>query len=124
MVGLMAFLLCPKLSLGWGLLICALAFLWGCWICHITAKALGEGDPSAIVWDEIVGIWCMLLWVPNAWSWQLLAFVLFRFFDMLKPFPIAWFDRHLKGGFGIMLDDLLAALMGLACFFFVRLVLF
>lgn len=113
--GLIVFLLSPRMALGWGLLVCGLAFLLGCWLCDTTARALGEGDPSAIVWDEIVGIWCVLLMVPYQWEWQLLAFALFRLFDMVKPFPIGWFDRHLKGGFGIMLDDIVAAAMSGLC---------
>jgi len=95
--------------LDWGLLIVA-GFFAGIWITAFTATKLRTEDPSAIVWDEIVAFWLVLLMVsPASPTAQIWAFVLFRFFDMVKPPPIRYFDRRLKGGFGIMFDDLVAA---------------
>jgi len=95
--------------LDWGLLIVG-GFFAGIWITGFTAKKLRIDDPSAIVWDEIVAFWLVLLMVtPVTFSGRLWAFLLFRFFDMVKPPPIRYFDRRLKGGFGIMFDDLVAA---------------
>jgi len=93
----------------WGVLIVA-GFVGGIAVCGFTAKRLGVEDPSAIVWDEIVAFWLVLLMVtPATVTGQVWAFVIFRFFDMVKPPPIGYFDRRLKGGFGIMFDDLIAA---------------
>ncbi|WJF89880.1 phosphatidylglycerophosphatase A [Paraburkholderia bonniea] len=93
----------------WGVLI-AVGFFAGIVICGFTAKKLGTDDPSPVVWDEIVAMWLVLLLVsPVSFSGQLGAFLVFRFFDALKPPPIRYFDRKLKGGFGIMFDDLVAA---------------
>ncbi|PYE13616.1 phosphatidylglycerophosphatase A family protein [Paraburkholderia silvatlantica] len=93
----------------WGLLI-FLGFFAGIWITGFTAKKLGTEDPSAIVWDEIVAFWLVLLMItPVDFEGRLWAFVVFRFFDMVKPPPIRYFDRHFKGGLGIMLDDIVAA---------------
>jgi phosphatidylglycerophosphatase A len=93
----------------WGILVIA-GFFGGIAVCAFTANRLGIEDPSAIVWDEIVAFWLVLLMVtPVSFTGQLWAFVLFRFFDMVKPPPIGYFDRRLKGGFGIMFDDLVAA---------------
>jgi phosphatidylglycerophosphatase A len=93
----------------WALLI-VVGFIAGCWITGYTAKKLGTDDPSPVVWDEIVAFWLVLLFVtPETFTGQLWTFVVFRFFDMVKPPPIRYFDRRLKGGFGIMFDDLVAA---------------
>jgi phosphatidylglycerophosphatase A len=93
----------------WGVLIVA-GFLGGIAICGFTAKKLGTDDPSPVVWDEIVAFWLVLLMVtPVTLTGQFAAFIVFRFFDMVKPPPIGYFDRRLKGGFGIMFDDLVAA---------------
>ncbi|MEX3937965.1 phosphatidylglycerophosphatase A [Paraburkholderia sp. BR10937] len=93
----------------WGLLI-FLGFFAGIWITAFTAKKLRTDDPSAIVWDEIVAFWLVLLMItPVDFEGRLWAFVVFRFFDMVKPPPIRYFDRRFKGGLGIMLDDIVAA---------------
>ena len=93
----------------WGILIIA-GFIGGIGICSFTANRLGIDDPSPVVWDEIVAFWLVLLMVtPATFTGQLWAFIVFRFFDMVKPPPIRYFDRRLKGGFGIMFDDLVAA---------------
>ena len=87
----------------------ALVFLAGWWAAAAVAKSSGIEDPAAIVVDEVAAQWLVLLASPRdplAWA---LAFVLFRIFDIWKPWPVRWADRHIHGGFGIMLDDLLAA---------------
>ena len=71
-------------------------------------------DHGGIVWDEFVGIWLVLVLVPFHWAWWLAAFVAFRFFDVAKPWPIGWLDRRVGGGFGIMVDDLIAAIYAVA----------
>lgn len=93
-----------------GLAIAAvLVFLAGWWAAAIVAKASGIEDPGAIVVDEVAAQWLVLLAAPRDPSAWILAFVLFRIFDIWKPWPVRWADRHIHGGFGIMLDDLLAA---------------
>src|SRR5215216_773914 len=82
----------------------------GIFICQKVSQVLGEEDYPGIVWDEIVGYLFTMTAIPLKLQWVLLGFVLFRLFDVLKPWPIAYFDRHIKGGFGIMLDDFLAAI--------------
>ncbi|MCK0509901.1 phosphatidylglycerophosphatase A family protein [Aromatoleum buckelii] len=74
-----------------------------------TGRALGVPDHGAIVWDEIVAFWLVLFFTPANLLWQSLAFVLFRFFDIVKPQPIRWVDSRIKGGLGVMLDDVIAA---------------
>lgn len=91
-------------------IVLVLAFALGVWACGRTARDLGVDDHGAIVWDEIVAFWLVLLFVPGGWLAQLGAFVVFRFFDIVKPPPIRHYDASLKGGFGVMFDDLLAAL--------------
>lgn len=84
-------------------------FVLGCWVCGRTGTQLGKSDHGGMVWDEMVAFWLVLWLTPAGWQAQLIAFVLFRFFDILKPPPIRLFDRRLKNGFGVMWDDLLAA---------------
>lgn len=93
------------------LILTALSFLLGCYLCQKTADDMGVHDHGAIVWDEFVGIWIVLLAVPEInWFWATAAFVAFRFFDILKPYPIRYFDEKWENGFGIMIDDVLAAI--------------
>jgi len=106
-----AWLLAGSLVVGW-------------WACTVAARHLAVADPGAIVWDEIVAFW-LILWLiaPAGWWAQLVAFVLFRFFDAAKPGPVAWADQLFKvkrgvpigwaQGFGILFDDLVAALCAL-----------
>lgn len=82
--------------------------LAGVFFCDITSKALGGHDDPAIVWDEFLGYWLTMLFAPPGWMWILIGFVLFRLFDIWKPWPINIIDRKVRGGFGIMLDDLVA----------------
>jgi len=84
-------------------------FLLGVWACGRTGHALGVADHGGMVWDEIVAFALVLLFTPVGWLWIVLAFALFRLFDILKPWPIRLADARLKNGFGVMFDDLLAA---------------
>ena len=93
----------------WGVLI-AISFIAGCLITAVSSRNLNVKDPGCIVWDEIVAFWLVLLLVTPAGFWaQFTAFVLFRYFDAVKPGPVGWADARFKGGFGIMFDDLVAA---------------
>lgn len=102
-------------DLGW-ISVIVVGFVVGIWICHKAGRALGVIDHGAIVWDEIIAIW-LVLWVASeplgTPMGQLICVAVFRFFDMVKPPPIKWFDTRFKSGFGVMLDDLVAALMSL-----------
>ncbi|UOA07569.1 phosphatidylglycerophosphatase A [Methylobacter sp. S3L5C] len=82
----------------------------GVWICGNAAEKLGEHDFGGIVWDEIAGFLITMWLVPLTWQTIIAGFILFRFFDILKPWPIKWLDRHVEGGFGIMIDDVLAGI--------------
>ena len=85
------------------------AFLAGIWICGESARRLGVHDHSGIVWDEIVGFSVTMLAAPPNWYWLVTGFVLFRLFDIWKPYPIRLLDANVKGGLGVMVDDLFAA---------------
>lgn len=87
----------------------------GVGICDKAGKALGVHDHGGIVWDEIVAFLMVLPFAPPVWWGYLLAFTLFRWFDIWKPWPIAWFDARVPGGFGVMLDDVLAAGYAVIC---------
>lgn len=80
-------------------------------ICGSAARRLEAPDHPGIVWDEFAGLWLTLGLAPGGLGWWVAGFVLFRIFDIVKPWPIAWFDRHWKGGLGIMADDLVAGLL-------------
>ena len=80
----------------------------GIWICGQAADKLGEHDFGGIVWDEVAGYLITMWLVPFTWQTVLVGFVLFRLFDIVKPWPIKWLDQHVQGGLGIMIDDVLA----------------
>lgn len=88
-----------------------LLFLLGVYLCGNTSRKLGVHDHGGIVWDEMVGYWLSAAFVPLQWPWLLAAFLLFRFFDIFKPWPIRYLDKKVSGGFGIMIDDVVAALL-------------
>lgn len=102
--------------LTWGILIVG-GFIIGVWACEITGRHMGVADHGAMVWDEIIAIWLVLMMIsPADFRAQCWAFVLFRFFDMVKPPPIRNIERRFKGGFGVMIDDILAAFFALLCY--------
>ena len=91
----------------------ALAFALGIWACDWAVRVLKIADPGAVVWDEFVGQWLALaplLFMPRPWWWIFAGFILFRIFDIAKPWPVSWADAQVHGGFGVMLDDALAGL--------------
>ncbi len=94
--------------------IVAAAFFAGIYICDKTAKDLGVHDHGGIVWDEFVGLWITLFLVPDGWLWLVAGFILFRIFDISKPWPINWADKKVSGGLGIMIDDVIAGVFALA----------
>lgn len=98
-------------DLSWPIYVALLvaAFVLGVYWCDRSSKALGVHDHGGIVWDEMVGYWLTMFLAPAGWMWMLTGFILFRFFDILKPWPIGVVDRRVHGGFGIMIDDVLAA---------------
>jgi len=97
------------------LLVTTIFFILGIYICQKSADWLGKDDPSAVVWDEIAGYLVTMIAAPSGWAWMLLGFVLFRFFDIIKPWPISWFDKNLHGGLGIMVDDVVAGMFAAFC---------
>lgn len=107
--------LAPRLSDALFIFMLIWAFAIGVWACDITGRALGVADHGGMVWDEIVAMLLVLFFTPQGWEWSLLAFALFRFFDIVKPPPIRYFDSNWHGGLGVMFDDLLAAGYALLC---------
>lgn len=100
----------------WGVII-ALGFLIGIWACERTGRDLGIADHGSMVWDEIIAFWLVLVFImPADRATQTWAFLWFRAFDMIKPPPIKYFDRTMKGGLGVMWDDIVAAFYTLLVF--------
>ncbi|MES9942590.1 MAG: phosphatidylglycerophosphatase A [Candidatus Thiodiazotropha sp. 6PLUC2] len=110
LVGIPAYLLIQPLPLIYYIALVSLAFVLGIWLCEVTSRDLGVHDHGGIVWDEIVGYLVTMTFAPEGWLWILVGFLLFRFFDIVKPWPIGWIDKRVGGGFGIMVDDLVAGL--------------
>ena len=110
---LIPWLLLRELSMAWVIGAIVASFLIGIWASNIVIEQLHISDPGVIVWDEFVGQWIsllpLLIW-PVHWVWIVAGFLLFRIFDVMKPWPCSWADRSVKGGFGVMLDDVLAGL--------------
>ena len=102
-------LVSPRLEAVEFLLMLAVLFALGVWACGVTGRAIGAADHGGMVWDETVAFLLVLFFVPAMLPWQAAAFLLFRLFDILKPPPIRYYDQSLKGGFGVMFDDLIAA---------------
>lgn len=96
------------------LLVLIIGTLLGNYLCEFASKKLNVHDHGGIVWDEFIGFWLTMFLVPFSVVNLLLGFVLFRVFDMAKPWPISWLDKHVSGGVGIMLDDLAAGLAACA----------
>ena len=102
--------LLAQLPLGTYLIVVLIAAVAGIVICGRAADRLGVHDHGGIVWDEFVGFWIAMAALPVTWQSLILGFVLFRLFDILKPWPISWLDRRVSGGFGIMIDDVIAGI--------------
>lgn len=90
------------------------ASILGVWICQAASDAMAVHDHPGIVWDEFVGYWITMIAAPSGWFWIVFGFVMFRIFDILKPWPISWLDRRVSGGLGIMIDDILAGIFAFA----------
>lgn len=119
LAALLPWLLLRQLSIPLYVLVLLAGFAIGVWACDIAGRALGVDDHRSLVWDEFIGQWIALipLLLPallptrfSMWWWLLAGFVLFRLFDVWKPWPIRWMDRHLKGGMGVMVDDVVAGI--------------
>jgi phosphatidylglycerophosphatase A len=108
-----AFLL-KSLPMAWFWLLLAGLFLAGIHLCDVSSRRLGQHDPGGIVWDEMVAYCLTVAFLPLSWPWWLAAFALFRFFDILKPWPIHLVEKRFSGGLGIMLDDIVAAVYAMA----------
>ncbi len=110
-------LMAPWLATAGWTIVLVVGFMLGCWVCTKTGRDLGVADAGCMVWDEIIAIWLVLLFTPAGLVWQLVAFGVFRFFDIVKPPPIRHFERRFKSGawagFGVMGDDLIAAFYSL-----------
>jgi phosphatidylglycerophosphatase A len=98
------------------LMMVAVLLALGIWACEVTGRAIGVSDHGGMVWDETVAFLLVLYFVPAALPWQAAAFLLFRLFDILKPPPIRYYERTFRNGFGVMLDDLVAAFYTLLVF--------
>jgi phosphatidylglycerophosphatase A len=113
LAALLPWLLLRELSLPWYVIVLLLGFGVGVWACNVASRALGVADHRSIVWDEFIGQWIALLpllVLPASW-WTIAAgFGLFRLFDVWKPWPISWLDRRIKGGMGVMVDDVVAGI--------------
>ncbi|MDO3387219.1 phosphatidylglycerophosphatase A [Gilvimarinus sp. SDUM040013] len=83
-------------------------FAVGVYWCERSSRALGVHDHPGIVWDEFVGYWITMFLAPSGWQWMLVGFILFRLFDIAKPWPVSLADKKIDGGLGIMVDDVLA----------------
>ena len=115
LIGLPIYWLMQNLSIGYYTLITALLFVFGVWVCGRVATALQVHDHPGIVWDEVVGYLVTMTFAPSGWMWWVAGFVLFRIFDIFKPWPIKFFDSRIPGGFGIMIDDVLAGIYAAIC---------
>ena len=100
------------------LVVVLIAAVVGITICGRAADQMGVHDHGGIVWDEFVGFWIAMAALPITWQSVILGFVLFRLFDILKPWPISWLDKKVSGGFGIMIDDVIAGLAAAAVIYF------
>ena len=100
------------------LIVVLIAAVVGITICGRAADQMGVHDHGGIVWDEFVGFWIAMVALPITWQSVILGFVLFRLFDILKPWPISWLDKKVSGGFGIMIDDVIAGLAAAAVIYF------
>ncbi len=120
LMGVLIYLLLREMSLSLYLCFVAACFGLGVYLCERVSKDLGEPDPGGIVWDEMVGFWVVMIAAPVGWYWIPAGFLLFRAADIWKPWPIGWLDENVKGGLGIMLDDLVAGIMAAVCLLLVN----
>ena len=120
LVGLAAAILAAQWGAWVAVAITTVVVVAGVWICGEGARRLGVHDHPAIVWDEIAGMMIAMLAAPPGWGWTALAFALFRAFDIIKPWPIREIDHAMRGGAGIMLDDVMAGILAALVLLLVR----
>jgi len=121
LVGVVLYLMLVRLPLVAYLIITIILLIAGIYLCERTNRDLGTEDHPAAVWDEIASFPIVMIAIPFTWYYLLMGFVLFRIFDIWKPWPIRWFDRNVHGGFGVMLDDVIAALFAWVILFIITL---
>lgn len=121
LAGIPAFYLMARLSAPAYALVWVALLLFSCWISGAAGRHLGVVDDGRIVIDELTGYLVTVAFLPFSWPAALLGFVLFRVFDVLKIFPASWFDRRMKNGIGVVLDDVMAGIYAAAV---LRLVLY
>jgi phosphatidylglycerophosphatase A len=114
-LAVLIYLLLPTMNVVSYSLFVLASLIMGIWLCGKTSRDLGVHDHGGIVWDEFTGFWLTMLMAPPGWIYVVAGFLLFRFFDIVKPWPIRWVDRQVHGGLGIMMDDVLAGLMAMVC---------
>jgi len=119
LVGVVAVLLMRPLSLWAYIAVTTALVLVGIYLCHVTNRDFGTHDHSGVVWDEIATFPIVMIAIPKTGYWLLAGFVLFRIFDIWKPWPISWLDREVHGGLGVMIDDVVAAIFAWAPLFIV-----
>lgn len=107
------YLLLSMLNLPLYLLVIVVGILLGIYACQKATDAIGIEDHGGIVWDEFIGYFITMIAAPKGWFWVIAGFILFRLFDIVKPQPVGWVDQHVKGGLGIMVDDIIAGIMAL-----------
>jgi phosphatidylglycerophosphatase A len=115
--------LSPRMSAVEFLILLGVLYVGGVWVCDRTGRDLGAEDHKGIVWDEVVAFLFVLFFTPKTPIWQAFAFLVFRLFDIIKPGPIRSVEAHFRGGFGVMIDDLVAALFTLVCLTLFKLLL-
>lgn len=115
LVGVLFYLAMAGLALPLYLALVLVLAIIGVWVCGRAGRALAVSDHPSIVWDEIVGLLIAMAATPPSWQALVTGFALFRLFDILKPWPVGSIDRRVKGGLGVMLDDVMAGLYALAC---------
>lgn len=111
------YLLLVSLSLPMYLWLVFIAFVVGVKLCDVTGARLGVHDYGGIVWDEFVGFWITMCLVSFSWQNVVVGFLLFRIFDIIKPYPIKLLDKNVSGGFGVMIDDVLAGVYAMILLF-------
>lgn len=115
LVAILPYLFLQQLDLWLYSLLLTLFSLAGIYICSVADRVMVSKDNPSIVWDEFCGLWLTLWATPPGWQSILLGFVLFRLFDILKPWPVSWAEKSFSGGLGVMLDDLVAGILACSC---------
>lgn len=121
-LGVVLYLMLAQLPLAIYLVSVFLLLCVGVYLCHATNKGFGIEDSPAIVWDELASFPIVMIAIPLTWYYVLAGFLLFRIFDIAKPWPIGWFDENIHGGLGVMLDDVIAALFSWAVLYIITLI--